>query len=63
MAILENGQPQPISNLELLQPGVQLTLAFNLSPELSNSYAGVTRMANILERLQQWSQAPAGGNR
>ncbi|HWR67370.1 MAG TPA: FHA domain-containing protein [Bellilinea sp.] len=56
VAILENGLPQPISNLELLQPGVQLTLAFNLSPELSNSYAGVTRMANILERLQQWAQ-------
>ena len=62
VTILENGQSQPISNLELLQPGVQFTLAFNLSPELSNRYAGVTRLANILERLLQWSQTqPAEG--
>src|SRR3972149_3705280 len=62
VTILENGQSQPISNLELLQPGVQFTLAFNLSPELSNRYAGVTRLANILESLLQWSQTqPAEG--
>ena len=61
VTIQENSKPQPVSSLELLQPGVQLTIAFNLSPELSNRYAGVTRMANILERLVQWSQVqPAG---
>src|SRR4030065_328607 len=31
VTIQENGKPQPVSSLELLQPGVQLTIAFNLS--------------------------------
>ena len=61
VTIQEDGGLLPATSLELLQPGVQLTIAFNLSPELSNRYAGVTRLANILERLLQWSQAqPAG---
>ena len=60
VAILENGKSRPVNNLEIIQPGVQFTLAFNLSPELTNRYAGVTRLANILERLQQWSQVQPG---
>ena len=60
VTILENGQSRPVNNLEIIQPGVQFTLAFNLSPELTNRYAGVTRLANILERLQQWSQVQPG---
>ena len=60
VTILENGQSRPVDNLEIIQPGVQFTLAFNLSPELTNRYAGVTRLANILERLQQWSQVQPG---
>jgi len=57
VTIHEAGNLIPAASLELLQPGVQFTLAFNLSPELSNRYAGVTRLAYILERLQQWTQA------
>jgi pSer/pThr/pTyr-binding forkhead associated (FHA) protein len=55
--INEAGNLLPADSLELLKPGVEITLAFNLSPELTNRYAGVTRMANILDRLQQWTQA------
>jgi len=54
VTIQEDDGLLPATSLELLQPGVQLTIAFNLSPELSNRYAGVTRLANILERLAQW---------
>lgn len=57
VTLQEAGKPIAVDQLELVKPGVQLTLAFNLSPELSNRYAGVTRLANILERLQQWTQA------
>lgn len=53
----EEGKTQPVKSLELLQPGVQFTIAFNLAPELSNKYAGVSRMDNILQRLGGWARA------
>lgn len=53
----EAGKPQQVKSLEMLQPGVQFTIAFNLTPELSNKYAGVSRMENILQRLDGWARA------
>lgn len=53
--IHEDGETRPVSSLELLKPGAQFTIAFNLSPELSNRFAGTTRMENILARLGVWA--------
>src|SRR5574340_1246537 len=52
----EAGKPRSAASLELLQPGVQFTIAFNLAPELSNKYAGASRMDNILQRLGDWTK-------
>lgn len=58
--INEAGVIHPVNSLELLQPGVQFTIAFNLSPELSNRFAGTTRMDNILLRLEGWAHSQKG---
>lgn len=51
----EDGETKPVSSMELLKPGAQFTIAFNLSPELSNRFAEKTRMENILLRLGIWA--------
>lgn len=50
----EADEVRQVRSLELLQPGVQFTIALNLGPDLSNKYAGVSRMENILLRLNRW---------
>lgn len=56
VAVNEAGEARHVVSLELLQPGVQFTVAFNLSPEMSNKYAGMSRMENILQRLDGWAR-------
>ena len=60
--IRENGQIRQVETLELLQPGVQLTIAFNLSPELANRYNGTTRLEGILLRLNDWVKVQKAEN-
>ncbi len=54
--ILEDEHPRPLRALELLQPGAHLIAAFNLGPELSNRYAGVSRYEALRDALLAWAQ-------
>lgn len=45
---------QPVQELELLQPGLDVIVAINFGPELNTRYAGVRRYEAVLQRLQQW---------
>lgn len=59
--VLEDDQPRPLRELELLQPGAHLIAAFNLGPELSNRYAGVSRFQALQAALLDWARSqPAG---
>jgi hypothetical protein len=59
--VLEDEQARPLRELELLQPGVHFIAAYDLGPELSNRYAGVSRYEAIQTALLAWAQAqPAG---
>lgn len=57
LRVLEDGQARPVKELKLEQPGVQLTVALNLGPEMSNHYAGVSRYEALQTALQAWIQA------
>ncbi len=46
-----------LRELELLQPGAHFIAAFNLGPELSNRYAGVSRFEALRSALSAWAQA------
>ncbi len=50
-------QSYPLRELELLQPGAHFIAAFNLGPELSNRYAGVSRFEALRSALAAWAQA------
>ncbi len=61
LRVLEDGQTRPVKELKLEQPGVQLTVALNLGPEMSNHYNGVSRYEALQTALLAWIQAqPAG---
>jgi len=55
--ILENGEACQPAALELLQPGVHFTMAYNLGPELSNRYASVSRFEALQAALINWAQS------
>jgi len=62
LTITEAGEPRSLKTLETINPGVQFTIAINLSPELSNRFAGKTRLENILLRLDVWVKSQAKGS-
>lgn len=52
--IIENGQKLSASSLELVNSGVQLTVAVNEGPTLANRYSGVSRFERIKAALYTW---------
>jgi hypothetical protein len=54
--IIEDGEPQAVASLDLLQPGLQMTVAINGSPIFTNHYAGLTYSDRIIQSLMNWSQ-------
>jgi len=52
--ILENGRALQASDVQLQEPGIQLTVVFNPGPTLENHTAGVSNFDRIQEALQSW---------
>jgi hypothetical protein len=60
----EQQNRQPVEQLELLQPGLDVIVAINFGAELNTRYAGVRRYEAVLQRLQQWMEnEPSGSER
>ncbi len=57
LTILENGQPRPLLNLTLLNPGAHLILVFNYGPEWSVAYAQRSRFQYLRQHWLAWAQA------
>ena len=54
LTVLENDGERAITQLELIKPGVQFTLAVNAGSELTRSYAGQTHFQTIFQHLGDW---------
>ncbi len=52
--VIENDLKLSASNLELVNSGVQLTVAVNEGPTLANRYSGVSRFERIKTALYTW---------
>ena len=63
LRVLENGQPQPLTALDRLEPGLQFIVAVNPAPLMATQVAGVSHYQQIQGALQVWvtnlgSEAP-----
>ncbi len=58
---IEDMQPRPVDDLQLLKPGVRLVVAINLGPQLALRDAeGVSRLDKVFSALDTWAaQQPA----
>ncbi len=55
---IEDMQPRPVEDLELLQPGVRLVVAVNLGPQLAlRDEEGVSRLEKVFAVLDDWAAA------
>lgn len=57
VTVLEDEQAVPLDELTRLQSGVQVIVAVNEAPELSNRYEGRTRLEAIVSHLLTWAEA------
>lgn len=56
--VLEDGQPLPVAEWELIQPGVQFVLAINPGPSFEIRDAqGISRYEHLALALDSWAQA------
>lgn len=55
--VIENGQKLSANSLELVNSGVQFTVAVNEGPTLANRYSGVSRFERIKAALYTWISA------
>jgi len=55
--ILENKTALPLDDLQLMEPGVQIILAYNLNPTFANRTAGVSRLDAFQTALLDWISA------
>jgi hypothetical protein len=53
--VLEDNTALPIDSLDLLHPGVDFVLAFNVGPEMANYYAEVMRFKNLQKTMLDWA--------
>ncbi len=58
---VEDEQPRPVDDVQLLKPGVRFIVAVNLGPQLALRDAeGISRLEKILQHLDDWaSRQPA----
>ncbi len=54
--VKENDLPVRINSQEMLEPGAQLILAWNYSPELTNRFAGLSRYQAVQQAIIGWVQ-------
>ncbi len=57
VTILEDGAPRPASQLDLVQPGLQLSLALNTGPSLAYTYNNVSRFQQVQKALVDWANS------
>jgi hypothetical protein len=55
--VMEDGYVRPILELNRIEPGLQLLLAVNESPNLTNQYQGVSYYRLLMQRLESWAQS------
>jgi hypothetical protein len=60
--VIENGQKLSANSLELVNSGVQFTVAVNEGPTLANRYSGVSRFERIKTALYTWISAMIADN-
>lgn len=60
LTLVEDGQTLPVAGLELIEPGLQFTVALNLDAALESPIGDVSRFELARQALQNWAaEAPA----
>ncbi len=57
VTVVEDGTPHPAGALELVQPGLQLSLALNTGPALAYTYNNVSRFEQVRRALVDWASS------
>lgn len=60
MTVLENDDPRPVTDIQLVEPGVQIIVAFNAAPVMANRIAGETIFEKLRARLEGWAEDQPG---
>lgn len=55
--VMEDGYVRPVTALNRIQPGLQMILAVNESPNLTNQYQGDSYYRLVMQRLEGWAQS------
>ncbi len=56
LAVLENDQPRPVTEILRVQPGVQTIIVYNGAPLMANRVGGETLFQKLQARLQSWAE-------
>jgi len=56
ISMVEAGQTLPVTNVELFEPGLQLTVALNLDASLANPVGDVSRFELARQALRAWAE-------
>lgn len=57
LTVLENGEPRPVSSISLVEPGLQIIVAYNGAPLMANRIGTVTIFEKLQDRLESWAAA------
>jgi len=58
--VTEDGTQRPLADLNLVQPGLQLTLALDIGPTLAYTYNNLSRFEGVRKALSTWANAQVG---
>jgi len=56
LTVLENDEPRPVTDIQLVEPGVQIIVAFNAAPFMANRIVGETIFEKLQMRLETWAE-------
>ncbi len=56
LTVLENDEPRPVTDIQLVEPGVQIIVAFNAAPFMANRIVGETIFEKLQTRLEAWAE-------
>lgn len=57
LTVLENASPRPVTGIQLVEPGMQIIIAYNGAPLMANRIGTVTIFEKLQARLQSWAAA------
>lgn len=63
VTLMEDGLPQTLQQFEAFQPGLQVVLAYNVGPAMSNRVGDVTRFDLVQQTLGNWAAARSSTGR